>query len=89
MYEAEATSNSCLLGWLQGRQILGKDAWFRLHQGAMTLALLLSLVGLIPLLVDRGVAPLQQAVTHSIVGLVTLLLAFLQPLIAAFRCAPG
>jgi hypothetical protein len=74
---------------MQGRQILGKDAWFRLHQVLMSLALVASLVGLVPLLVDRGVTPLQQRVTHSILGTVTLILAFLQPILAFFRCAPG
>jgi len=37
----------------------------------------------------RGVTPLQQRVTHSIVGLVTLILAFIQPLLAFVRPAPG
>jgi hypothetical protein len=74
---------------MQGRQILGKDAWFRLHQLTMGLALVASLVGLVPLLVDRGVTPLQQRVIHSILGTVTLILAFIQPMLAFFRCAPG
>jgi len=42
---------------VQGRQILGKEAWFRLHQLTMGLALLLSLVGVVPLLVDRDGNP--------------------------------
>jgi hypothetical protein len=55
----------------------------------MSLALVASLVGLVPLLVDRGVTPLQQRVIHSILGTVTLILAFIQPILAFFRCAPG
>jgi hypothetical protein len=75
--------------YLQGRQLLGKDAWFRLHQLCMSLALILTLVGLIPLLVDKGVEPLTEGVAHAIVGLVTVLLGFVQPVLAFFRCAPG
>jgi ABC-type Mn2+/Zn2+ transport system permease subunit len=77
------------LDWLQGLQLFGKELWFPLHQACMGLALILSLVGLIPMLVDKGVKPMAEGLAHAIVGIIAVALAFVQPVLAFFRCAPG
>jgi hypothetical protein len=63
--------------------------WFPVHQACMSLALILSLVGLIPMLVEKGVEPLAKGMAHSIVGIIAICLAFVQPVLAFFRCSPG
>ena len=55
----------------------------------MTLALVFTFVGVIPMLVEKGVEPIKEGVAHALVGLVTICLAFVQPVLAFFRCAPG
>ena len=72
-----------------GKQILKADIWFRIHQGCMTLALVLSLAGASLLWVDRGVKPLKleslKINPHSALGMAVICIAVVQPVIAFFR----
>jgi hypothetical protein len=53
----------------------------------MVLCIVLGLLGLAPVIVDRGLRPIRQLVPHSMVGLATLVIALCQPVIAYSR--PG
>ena len=55
----------------------------------MGLAITFSILGLIPIVIDVGIAPIEDKVLHSLLGTATLVLAFLQPILAATRCAPS
>ena len=78
---------------LPGKQILKADVWFRVHQGCMTLALILSIAGATILWVDRGVKPLKlenlKNNPHSALGMVVICAAVIQPVIAFFRPSPN
>lgn len=69
--------------------MLGKDVWFTTHQILMTFALVFSILGMIPIIIDKGLDPITDKVTHSLVGVAALVLAFLQPLLAMARCSPS
>ena len=77
----------------RGRQLCGKDLWFVLHRGLMTLAVVLTIAAVILVLVEVQVAPLALSSLrinpHPVVGLVCVLLALLQPIMAALRPHPG
>ena len=51
----------------------------------MVLSVVLSLAGLIPILVDKKLLPIADMKHHPLVGLATLVLAFVQPFIGYFR----
>lgn len=53
------------------------------------MALLTSVLGMIPIIIEVGIDPLKNKIVHSLLGVSTLALAFLQPIIAAMRCAPN
>ena len=55
----------------------------------MGLALTFSVLGLIAIVIDVGVSPIQDKVLHALLGTATLVLAFIQPILAATRCAPS
>ena len=68
-----------------------KDLWFRCHQMFMGCAVILTLIAMIIIIVDRGVAPWQAIGLnpHPIFGLICVLSAFIQPIMAMFRPHPG
>ena len=72
---------------LQGKKLYGADVWFRVHQASMMMAVIFSLAGIIPILIDKGLAPITSKKYHPVVGLTVLIIAFLQPIMAYFR--PG
>ena len=51
----------------------------------MVLSVVLSLAGLIPVLVDKKLLPIADKKYHPLVGLATLVVAFVQPFIGYFR----
>ena len=71
-------------------KILGKDAWFPLHQLFMILTWLLGIAGLATIVAHYEFRPLQKARIknnpHSLVGLMSILLMFIQPFLAVLRC---
>jgi len=69
----------------QNHKIVGADVWFRAHQISMVLSVVLSLAGLIPVLVDKKLLPIADKKYHPLVGLATLVVAFVQPFIGYFR----
>ena len=54
----------------------------------MYTTLILSVLGMTLIIIEKGLVPLEQAVVHAILGMTTLCLGFLQPIMAAMRCAP-
>ncbi|XP_068143494.1 putative ferric-chelate reductase 1 homolog isoform X3 [Drosophila tropicalis] len=68
-----------------GNQSCGKDQWFTWHQSLMITTWILTVFGFVSIWVE-----LKQAVwhAHSILGLVTLILCFIQPIGAFFRPGP-
>ena len=67
--------------------MLGEAVWFKTHKLAMSLTLLLGLAGLVPIIIDRGLTPITSLEYHPIVGLIAIIIAICQPVIAYFR--PG
>ena len=53
----------------------------------MTLAVVFSIGGMIPIIVDKKFKPITDQKYHPLVGLTVLIIAFIQPVIAFFR--PG
>ena len=51
----------------------------------MGLTVLLSLAGLVPILIDKKLSPIVDKKYHPLVGLATLVIAFIQPFIGYFR----
>ncbi|XP_063700552.1 putative ferric-chelate reductase 1 homolog isoform X2 [Culicoides brevitarsis] len=72
----------------QGRQFMQKDLWFVGHQASMILTWLLTIVGFILIFVKIG-AWSSTKNPHPILGLITTILCFIQPLGALFRPAPN
>ena len=72
---------------------MGKDFWFRLHQFFMGLAVLLTLTAFIVILVALKVEPFESDAIkknpHAAVGIVCIICAFIQPIMAYFRPHPG
>merc|ERR1719369_1283463 len=77
----------------KGKQILGKDRWFQAHRGLMTTTVILSLVAVVFILVEVDVKPLNAQNladnAHPVIGLICVLLAIIQPIMAVFRPHPG
>ena len=51
----------------------------------MGLTVILSLAGLVPILIDKKLLPIADKKYHPLVGLATLVVAFVQPFIGYFR----
>ena len=72
---------------------MGKDLWFVLHRSLMTLTVLLSIAAVILVMVEAKLDPLSLSSlrlnAHPVVGLLCVLLAILQPIMAALRPHPG
>merc|ERR1719219_1144631 len=70
---------------------LDKDLWFRLHQFFMYSAVVLTVIGIIIIVVDKGLAPFEgvNINPHPVFGLIAFLGALAQPIMAYFRPHPG
>ena len=77
----------------QGKQIFGADRWFQAHRLLMASAVLLSVVAMVVIVIEVGVHPLQiehlSKNAHPVIGLICVILAIIQPIMAAFRPHPG
>ena len=77
----------------RGTQILGKDLWFQFHRLLMILTVLLSMAAVVLVLLKVDIQPLAlsslKTNAHPIIGLCCVILAILQPIMAAFRPHPG
>lgn len=67
------------------KQFFGKQIWFLVHQVSMTLTWLLTIVAVTIIFIEVG--ELKPTV-HSILGIITTSLCFIQPFLAFFRPAP-
>ena len=61
--------------------------WFQVHRVSMVLCVFLSIAGLVPIIIDKGLQPIKAQKLHPLLGLTVLVVAFIQPIIAYFR--PG
>jgi hypothetical protein len=68
-----------------GTKIFGKDAWFIVHQVAMTSTWILTIAGVIIIWIDVRE---WRTSTHSVLGIIASTLCFIQPITAFFRPAP-
>ena len=77
----------------RGKQLLGKDLWFQFHRVLMILTVLLSIAAVVLVLVEVDIQPLAISSlknnAHPIIGLCCVVLAIIQPIMAAFRPHPG
>ena len=77
----------------RGTQILGKDLWFQFHRLLMILTVLLSMAAVVLVLMKVDIQPLAlsslKTNAHPIIGLCCVVLAIIQPIMAAFRPHPG
>lgn len=71
-----------------GSQLCGKDQWFAWHRFLMVLTWTLTVAGFIIIFVEIG-GWSQVDNPHAILGVVTTVLCFLQPIGAFFRPHPG
>ncbi|KAF0292622.1 putative ferric-chelate reductase 1 [Amphibalanus amphitrite] len=73
-----------------GRKVAGLDLWFVAHRNLMVLTVLCSLAGLVCILVQlEGWTSTPTSVNpHPLLGIICIALAFVQPFMALFRCAP-
>lgn len=68
-----------------GKKMFGKDAWFVVHQVAMSLTWVLVISAVTIIWIDLGE---WRTTTHSVLGIIATSLCFIQPLTAFFRPAP-
>ena len=72
---------------------MGADRWFQAHRLFMVTAVILSIVAVVLIVVEVGVSPLGlehlERNAHPVIGLICVLLALVQPIMAAFRPHPG
>ncbi|XP_023333943.1 putative ferric-chelate reductase 1 homolog isoform X2 [Eurytemora carolleeae] len=77
----------------KGSKVFGADVWFQLHRTLMTLVVLFTIIGLILIMVYEGgwhyTAEEIRKNPHPALGLVVVILSLIQPVMAAFRPAPG
>lgn len=74
----------CKTLW-KGTKFFGKDAWFVVHQIAMTSTWVLTISSVIIIWIDVGD---WKTSTHSVLGIISSALCFIQPISAFFRPAP-
>ena len=76
----------------RSKTVLGAAVWFRIHQVMMTLTFLLTLIGFIVISSEKGfLAYTPEFIAenpHPVIGFVVLILALIQPIMAAMRPAP-
>ncbi|XP_049298973.1 putative ferric-chelate reductase 1 homolog isoform X2 [Anopheles funestus] len=71
-----------------GSQMCGKDQWFAWHRFLMVVTWALTVAGIVVIFVEIG-GWSQVRNPHAILGIVTTVLCFLQPIGAFFRPHPG
>ncbi|GJQ82659.1 hypothetical protein Trydic_g19676 [Trypoxylus dichotomus] len=71
-----------------GSQLCGKDLWFAWHRGFMVLTWILTTVGFILIFIELK-AWSSETNPHAVLGLITTILCFIQPIGAYFRPHPG
>ncbi|UJR20943.1 hypothetical protein I4U23_024052 [Adineta vaga] len=75
-----------------GRKICGKAVWFSIHRALMTSVAILTIIAFILILVFEKGKWISRDETrefaHSIVGILVICFAIIQPIMALFRCAP-
>lgn len=73
--------------------IHGKLLWFRIHQFCMSMTWILTIIAVIVIFIEKKTDPLQpsQILTnpHGLIGLISSILAFIQPFMAFFRPGPN
>lgn len=67
-------------------KIVKKDAWFRIHQTCMSLTLILTIAAVTIIWIDVGK---WRTSWHSVMGIITASLCFLQGFLAIFRPSPN
>ena len=74
--------------WTDNR-CCGLDQWFLWHRSLMTLAWLLTMVATVLILWElKGLSKTFHTNPHTLLGLITVGLCFIQPFLALIRCAP-
>lgn len=75
------------------RKICGKAVWFTLHRVVMSSAAILTIIAFILILVfekGRWISRSQEReFAHSIVGIIVISFAVIQPILALLRCEPN
>ncbi|XP_017300331.1 putative ferric-chelate reductase 1 homolog [Diaphorina citri] len=74
--------------WI-GSSLCSKDIWFAWHRTLMFLTWLLTIAGAVLIFYDVGGWVSGPSQTHALVGVVTTVLCFIQPIAAALRPLPG
>jgi hypothetical protein len=74
------------------RKICGKAVWFAIHRTLMTSVAMLTLISFILILVYKKGQWVsnknQREFAHSIIGILVICFALIQPFLALFRCNP-
>ncbi|CAF4807799.1 unnamed protein product [Rotaria sp. Silwood1] len=77
--------------WPQ-RKLCGKPIWFFVHRSVMTFAAIMTMIAFTLILIyKRGTwtsQNLSREFVHSIIGMLVVSAAFIQPTMALFRCHP-
>jgi len=75
----------------KGKPIFGADRWFQAHRLFMVSAVILTVVAVVLIVAEVGVSPFGhlEKNAHPVIGLVCVILALIQPIMAAFRPHPG
>lgn len=78
------------LTWV-GKQLGGKDLWFVFHRILMIITWLLTVIAFVLIFIELGGWTSLPVTTnpHAVIGVVTTVLAFIQPFMAYFRPHPG
>jgi len=71
-------------GKLEDLKIGSNQSWFVLHRGLMVTTVTITIISLIIIMVNRG-GWSKSAGTHAILGIITVVLAILNPIGAFFR----
>ncbi len=75
------------------KNLFGKKLWFRIHQLCMITTWLLTIVGVVLIFIEKKTVPLEinsiNRNPHGLVGLITAILAFIQPFLAFLRPDPN
>uniref|UniRef100_A0A8D8VZI0 Ferric-chelate reductase 1 homolog n=1 Tax=Cacopsylla melanoneura TaxID=428564 RepID=A0A8D8VZI0_9HEMI len=74
--------------WI-GSSLCAKDVWFAWHRTLMFLTWVLTIAGAVLIFYDVGGWVSGPSQTHALVGVVTTVLCFIQPIAAALRPHPG
>ena len=72
---------------LQSSTLMGGAVWFNTHKLAMIATVVLSVLGMVPVIIDRKLEPIKRLEYHPMVGLAVIVICLCQPVIAYFR--PG